>query len=138
MHLHHCKINVVNFPSLSFPNCWKSLMSIWFFRLQLFSICHFKRLVPALGPPASSSPHLLHIALISFIPSYFILSTLSKNFQTSLFIYFLLVKLGFELSVVLLLVGTLDVGETGDVGEPINSKFCPCSSRMMWSFLWVI
>ena len=44
---------------------------------------------------------------ISFVPSCFILSTLSKIFQTSLF-NFLLVKLGFELSVVLLLVGLLD------------------------------
>ena len=60
--------------------------------------------------------------------------------QTSLF-KFLLVKPGFESSVVLLLLGTLDVGETRDVGKPIDSKGCLCSSRsssMMWSFLWVI
>ena len=71
------------------------------------------------------SPHLQHIA---FVPSYVILSTLSKNLQTSLF-KFLLVKPGFESSVVLLLLGTLDVGETRDVGKPIDSKGCLCSSR---------
>ena len=51
-----------------------------------------------------------------------------KNLQTSLF-KFLLVKPGFESSVVLLLLGTLDVGETRDVGKPIDSKGCLCSSR---------